>query len=96
MKKNRLLTPEEKIMKRIVVLRKDRVMLDVHLAELYGVENRTLKQAVRRNPDRFPEDFMFDLTDEEIELVVSQNVIPSKSYFGGPGHLHLLSFKHMH
>jgi hypothetical protein len=58
-------------------------MLDVHLAELYGVETRALKQAVRRNMDRFPEDFMLELSNEEIDLVVSQNVIPSKSYFGG-------------
>lgn len=58
-------------------------MLDVHLAELYGVENRALKQAVRRNMDLFPEDFMFILTENEIETVVSQNVIPSRQYLGG-------------
>ena len=58
-------------------------MLDFHLAELYEVETRALKQAVRRNIERFPSDFMFKLTEKEIEMVVSQNVIPSKSFFGG-------------
>lgn len=57
-----------------------RVMLDFHLAELYGVETRTLKQAVKRNIDRFPSDFMFELSREDgneiIRLGVSQNVIP--------------------
>ena len=46
-------------------------------------ETRVLKQAVRRNIDRFPEDFMFELTEDEIETVVSQNVIPHKKYLGG-------------
>ena len=58
-------------------------MLDVHLAELYEVETRVLKQAVRRNKDRFPDDFMNELTDDEIEYVVSQTVIPSKRQLGG-------------
>lgn len=82
MSKN-IIVPEERILNRIVVLRGEKVMLDVHLAELYGVENRALKQAVRRNIDLFPEDFMFDLTASEIESVVSQNVIPSKQHLGG-------------
>ncbi len=75
--------PQERILNRIVVLRGEKIMLDVHLAELYSVENRSLKQAVRRNMDLFPDDFMFVLTDEEIEAVVSQNVIPSKQHLGG-------------
>ncbi len=85
MKKNliSLVTPEEKIINKILVLREEKVMLDVHIAELYGVENRALKQAVRRNLDLFPQDFMFVLTEKEVELVVSQNVIPSKQYLGG-------------
>ena len=58
-------------------------MLDVHLAELYGIETRTLKQAVRRNIERFPRDFMFELTDNEVDILVSQNVIPSRKHFGG-------------
>ncbi|HWV65144.1 MAG TPA: ORF6N domain-containing protein [Chitinophaga sp.] len=51
--------------------------------ERYSGETRTLKQAVRRNMERFPEDFMFELTEEEIGIVVSQNVIPHKKYLGG-------------
>lgn len=58
-------------------------MLDFDLAILYKVETRALKQAVKRNIDRFPSDFMFVLAENEINLMVSQNVIPSKSYFGG-------------
>ena len=58
-------------------------MLDYHLATLYAVETRILKQSVRRNRDRFPEDFMFELTDDEINWMVSQNLIPSKKFLGG-------------
>ena len=58
-------------------------MLDFDLAVLYQVETRALKQAVRRNKDRFPNDFMFTLTPAEINDMVSQNVIPSRSYLGG-------------
>ena len=69
------------IQNRIYEIRGMRVMLDYDLAKLYNVENRALKQAVKRNIDRFPApDFMFELTREEsdaaIELGVSQNVIP--------------------
>ena len=69
--------------RRILLLRGQKVMLDFDLAELYGVETRALKQAVRRNSDRFPEDFMFKLIDEEVEQMVSQNVIPSRGKLGG-------------
>jgi hypothetical protein len=82
--KNKLAVVEEKIIQKIVLLRDEKIILDVHLAELYGVETRALKQAVRRNIDRFPaDDFMFELTDEEVDAVVSQNVIPHKKYLGG-------------
>lgn len=64
---------------KIYEVRGTKVMLDFDLAELYGIETRTLKQAVRRNIERFPEDFMFMLTREEannlIHIGVSQNVI---------------------
>lgn len=66
---------------RIYEIRGTKVMLDFELASLYGIENRTLKQAVRRNLERFPEDFMLRLLPEEanelITIGVSQNVIPS-------------------
>ena len=58
-------------------------MLDRDLAELYKVETRQLKRQVRRNIERFPEDFMFVLDDKEVEMLVCQNGTPSKSYFGG-------------
>lgn len=75
--------PEETIIRKIVLLRGEKTILDLHLAELYGVETRVLKQAVKRNIERFPEDFMFELTDEEVDWVVSQNVIPHKKFLGG-------------
>lgn len=73
----------EVIKDKIYEIRGCKVMLDFDLAELYQTETRVLKQAVRRNLNRFPEDFMFVINNEEINRMVSQNVIPSKSYFGG-------------
>lgn len=68
------------IQNKIYEIRGQRVMLDFDLAELYQVETRSLKQAVRRNIERFPEDFMFRLTKDEsnhlINMGKSQNVIP--------------------
>ena len=74
---------EDSISSLIYIFRGEKVMLDYHLATLYAVETRILKQSVRRNKDRFPEDFMFELTDDEINWMVSQNLIPSKKFFGG-------------
>jgi hypothetical protein len=71
------------LQKKIFEIRGQRVMLDFHLSELYGVETRVLKQAVKRNLERFPSDFMFVLNDKEVGGLVSQIVIPSKSYLGG-------------
>lgn len=59
-------TPQ-KIEKMIYIVRGQKVMLDSDLAELYGVETKALKRAVRRNMDRFPKDFMFELSDEELK-----------------------------
>lgn len=56
----------ENIESRILLIRGQKVMLDADLAELYGVETKMLNRAVKRNPERFPEDFMFQLTAEEI------------------------------
>lgn len=58
-------------------------MLDTDLAKLYMVETRVLKQAVRRNIRRFPVDFMFELTEQEIDSMLSQNVITSRKVLGG-------------
>lgn len=65
----------ELINQKIHQIREHKVMLDYDLAELYQVETRVLKQAVRRNLDRFPSDFMFELTPEENNFLRSQNVI---------------------
>jgi hypothetical protein len=65
----------EEVERGILLLRQHRVMLDEHLAALYGVEVRALNQAVKRNRDRFPDDFMFQLTAEEVALSRSQAVI---------------------
>lgn len=81
--KNEAIIPEERIVTKIFLIRNEKVILDVHLAELYGVETRALKQAVKRNLSRFPPDFMYELTESEVEVVVSQNVIPHKKFFGG-------------
>lgn len=74
------------IQNKIFEVRSCRVMLDYHLAELYQVETRALKQAVKRNIERFPGDFMFVLTQEEANLLlsigVSQKVIPPAYNFG--------------
>jgi ORF6N domain len=69
------LTPVQRIEGRILVIRGHRVLLDRDLAAMYGVETGVLLQAVRRNADRFPEDFMFQLTWDEAEASRSQNVI---------------------
>lgn len=77
------MTSLETIKNKIHEIRECKVMLDFDLALLYNVETRVLKQAVRRNSIRFPEDFMFILSESEINQLVSQSVIPSKSFLGG-------------
>ena len=78
-----LVVNEQSIQNKIYAIRGLQVMLDRDLAELYGIETRALKQAVKRNLKRFPSDFMFEATDEDIDFMVSQSVIPSKQYLGG-------------
>jgi hypothetical protein len=58
-------------------------MLDRDLAFLYGVKAIRLREQVKRNSERFPESFMFQLTEDEVDFVVSQNAIPSKKHLGG-------------
>ncbi len=74
---------QEVIENKIFLIHGQKVMLSMHLAELYGVEVRSLVQAVNRNIDRFPEDFMFQLNNEEYENLKSQIVISS---WGGMRH----------
>ena len=68
----KLFTPDERIINKIYLLRGQKVMPDEDLAELYGVETKQLKRQVRRNTDRFPEDFMFELKAGEYENLRSQ------------------------
>ena len=77
------LLSQESIGSKILWLRQEKVLLGADLAELYGVETRVLNQAVKRNIERFPADFMFRLTGKEVELLVSQNVIPHPGRLGG-------------
>jgi len=71
------LIPVERIEKAILLIRGQKVMLDAHLAELYGVETKVLVQAVKRNIERFPEDFMFQLSQAEFAILRSQFVTSS-------------------
>jgi hypothetical protein len=77
-----LVVPDE-IARQILLIRGQRVMLSTDLATLYGVEVRTLVQAVKRNRRRFPGDFMFQLTGEEAMHLKSQFVISSSGWGGG-------------
>jgi len=67
-----LILPEDAIVNRIYLIRGKKVMIDRDLATLYGVETKRLKEAVRRNSNRFPEDFMFEMTKDEFENWRSQ------------------------
>ena len=67
-----LILPEETVISKIYFIRGQKVMLDMDLAELYGVETKQLKRAVRLNIERFPEDFMFELTENELKNLRSQ------------------------
>ena len=69
------------VKEKIFEIRGQKVMLDSDLAELYGVETKVLNQAVKRNSTRFPEDFMFNLSNEELEKLRSQIVTLEKSNF---------------
>jgi hypothetical protein len=81
MKKGSLL-PDELIINKIILLRDQKVLVDRDLAELYGVDTRTLNQAVKRNLKRFPDDFMFQMTKEEFEIWRSQIVISNNDKMG--------------
>ena len=68
-----LIKDNKKIIERIFTIRDRQVMLDTHLAELYGIETKYLNRAVKRNPGRFPETFMFQLTKAEFESLRFQS-----------------------
>jgi len=71
------LIPAEVIERKIYLMRGQKVMLDKDLAVLYGVKPIRLREQVKRNIRRFPDDFMFQLDEKEIDFMVSQNAIPS-------------------
>jgi hypothetical protein len=83
MKRETGLVPVEIIESKIYLIRGVKVMIDKDLALLYGVKPIALRQQVKRNANRFPTDFIFQLTQEEVGNLVSQNVIPSKQSLGG-------------
>ncbi|MDP2809306.1 MAG: ORF6N domain-containing protein [Rhodocyclaceae bacterium] len=72
-----MLVPSERIAHSILLLRGQKVLLDADLAELYGVPTKVLVQAVKRNLERFPDDFMFQLTNQEFNVLRSQIVTSS-------------------
>ncbi len=76
------LITEKRILSTIMVIRGEKVILDSDLAALYGVETRRLNEQVRRNIDRFPADFMFQLTKEEFDDLKSQIAISSSGWGG--------------
>jgi len=81
MENQNLPVPAEGVDRLILLVRGRKVILDMDIATLYGVETRIVNQAVRRNIDRFPEDFMFQLTWEETELLNDNRDIGSRSQF---------------
>ena len=76
------LIPVERVQQLIYLVRSEKVMLDSHLAELYGVDTGALNRAVKRNAARFPDDFMFQLSLEEIDNLKCQIGISSSSHGG--------------
>lgn len=72
MKREELLIPDEIVISKIYYIREQKVMLDSDLADLYGIDTRRLNEQVNRNIDRFPEDFMFRLNDNEFQVLMSQ------------------------
>ena len=83
MTKRQSLIPVERIEQAILVIRGQKVMLSNDLAVLYDVEPRALIQSVKRNIERFPDDFVFQLSKEELDVLKSQNVISSAETWGG-------------
>ena len=85
--------PDEVVMNKIYVIRDQKVMLDSDLAELYGVETKRLKEQVKRNIERFPFQYMFELTNQEFAALRSQNAT-SKEGRGGTRYLPLVFSEH--
>ncbi len=82
MSSNKVAIVDEIIINKIYLIRHQKVMIDRDLAVLYGVETKVLKQAVKRNIERFPEDFMFEMTKEEFENWRSQIATSNSNKMG--------------
>jgi phage regulator Rha-like protein len=82
MEENKPIIPDEVVMTKIYEIRNQKVMLDRDLAELYGVETKRLKEQVRRNKDRFPDDFMFEMTKDELKDWRSQFAMSNSEVMG--------------
>ncbi|HEY6503022.1 MAG TPA: ORF6N domain-containing protein [Chitinophagaceae bacterium] len=78
-----LMIPDELVMNKIYVIRGQKVMLDRDLAGLYDIKPIRLREQVKRNSSRFPENFMFQLSKEEVNTMVSHFAIPSRKHLGG-------------
>ena len=78
-----ILLSEEVITNKIYLIRGEKVMLDRDLATLFEVKATRLREQVKRNLEKFPSHFMFQLTEDEVNIMVSQNAIPSKQHLGG-------------
>jgi hypothetical protein len=76
--KPELMLPDEQVISKIYLIREEKVMLDKDLADLFEVKAIRLREQVRRNKEKFPANFMFQLTEEEVEIKVSHFAIPSK------------------
>ncbi len=90
-KESKIVLPNEIIENKIYLIRNQKVMIDKDLAEIYGVETKVLKQAVKRNVDIFPKHFMFELTKFEFENLRSQTVTSS---WGGQRYLPYVFTEH--
>lgn len=73
----------ETLEKKLITLRSTLVLLDKDVASLYGVEPKKLRQQIKRNIEKFPTDYAYQVSDEELNILVSQNVTPSKKQYGG-------------
>jgi len=82
MERSKAALPETSIVRLILIIRGHKIILDHDLAELYGVSTKALKQAVKRNIERFPEDFMFVLTNDEFKNLRSQFVTSKDRHMG--------------
>ena len=78
-----ILLPDEVITNKIFFIRSVKIMLDRDLAELFDVKAIRLREQLKRNIEKFPSHFMFQLTNEEVDIMVSQNAIPSRQHLGG-------------